>query len=126
MELKIFLVEDFDGMRSLLAEVFSLLQHVRLVGTAKTAAEAISWLDENTTAWDVLIIDLVLDQGSGMEVIQHARRNPGKGKIVVLSSFVTPAIRAHCTSLGADAVYNKTEAHVLLSWLAAKGKPTGE
>lgn len=42
-----------------------------------------------------------------MSVIARCRRRPADAKVVVLSSYATPRVRAHCFKLGADAVFQK-------------------
>lgn len=109
MELRVFVVEDLQRMRGLLDELFSSLGGIRVVGSKATEAEAKLWLEENHGAWDVAVIDLVLDQGAGMNLIRLSKELPGAGKVVVFSSFATPGVRRHCLELGADAVFDKSD-----------------
>lgn len=64
-----------------------------------------------------MIVDLILKEGSGFNVIARARRNSSELKIAVFSAYATPGIRKHCRSVGADAVFDKTETLELASWL---------
>jgi DNA-binding NarL/FixJ family response regulator len=117
LELRVFLVEDLQRMRGLLEEVFSSLGGLDVVGSASTEAEAKLWLDEHQDGWDVVVIDLVLEQGSGMELIRHCREDPVGGKVVVFSSYATPGVRQHCMDLGADAVFDKSESSGFIRWI---------
>lgn len=117
MDLRVFLVEDLFGLVALLDELFKALGGLRVMGTASTEAEAKLWLAENEGSWDVAIVDLVLDEGAGFEVIRQAKQQPRAGKVVVFSSFATPGIRAHCFALGADAVFDKGETEPFVTWL---------
>lgn len=116
MELRVFLVEDLQRMRGLLADLFASMGGLRVVGSASTEAEAKLWLDDHPGGWDVAVVDLVLDQGAGMEVIRRCRTEPGGGKVVVFSSYATPGVRQHCLDLGADAVFDKSETTGFISW----------
>lgn len=118
MELKVFLVEDQQRMRGLLADLFSSLGGLTVVGAATTEAEAKLWLDEHFDGWDVAVIDLVLDQGSGMDVIRRCKAAEHGGRIVVFSSYATPGVRQHCLDLGADAVFDKSETAGFITWLS--------
>ncbi|MCC2675566.1 MAG: putative response regulator, CheY [Ramlibacter sp.] len=113
----IFLVEDLRQVEGALTEYLSNMGDFRVVATARTEAEANHWLQEHPGEWDALILDLVLDQGSGMNVISRARQQPGAGKIAVFSGYASEGIRHHCISLGADAVFDKTETEALAAWL---------
>lgn len=116
MPLRVFLVEDFPHMHLLMNELLSCLGGT-IVGRARTEAEANLWLDEHPGEWDVAVIDLVLDQGSGIGVVAHCKAQPRGGKVAVFSSFATPGVRKHCLKLGADAVFDKTETAPLIEWL---------
>lgn len=117
MELRVFLVEDMRKMRGLLADLFASLGGFRIVGTASTEAEADLWLEDHPKGWDVAVVDLLLEQGSGMGVLSHCRRF-GEGKVVVLSSYATPGVRKHCLELGADAVFQKDDSASFVGWCA--------
>lgn len=109
VEVKVFLVEDLARMRGLLDDLFASLGGIRVVAVSTTEAEARLWLDENHGEWDVAVLDLVLEQGGGMNLIRHCKRVPLGGRVVVFSSFATPGVRRHCLELGADAVFDKGE-----------------
>ena len=124
MERRVFLVDDLVTMRTLIEELLSMIEGLRLVATSKSEAEAKLWIDDHPGAWDLAIVDLVLDQGAGMTVIRHARAAHPHGKIVVFSGFATPAISSHCLSLGADAVFDKTRSREFLEWLYEHAGPS--
>lgn len=96
-------------MRSLFEDLFSQLEGVSVVASAATEAEACLWLDEHPQGWDLAIIDLILEQGSGLGVISRCKASARRGRIVVFSSYATPGVRQHCLSLGANAVFDKTD-----------------
>ena len=110
MEVRVFLVEDRKSTQDLLEELFSALGGFRMVASVITEAEANLWLEENPAGWDLAVIDLVLEQGTGMGVIGRAKSLPVARKIVVLSSYASPGVRKHCLRLGADAVFDKSDA----------------
>ncbi|HEY0822741.1 MAG TPA: response regulator [Ramlibacter sp.] len=118
MELRVFLVEDLQRMRGLLADLFSSMGGLKIVGASSTEAEAKLWLEDHRGEWDVAVIDLVLEQGAGMEVIRRCKTEPGGGKVVVFSSYATPGVRQHCLDLGADAVFDKSETAGFISWFS--------
>lgn len=117
MTLSIFLVEDLRQVEGALTDYLSGMGDFKVLATARTEAEANHWLQEHPGAWDALILDLVLDQGSGMNVIARARALPGAGKIAVFSGYASEGIRQHCIALGADAVFDKAETAALAEWL---------
>jgi len=108
---RVFLVEDMKQVQAVLADLLAGLGDFRLVDTLATEAEARLWLSEHPAEWDLAVIDLVLEQGSGMAVISSAReaaRGTG-GRVVVFSDYASDGIRNHCLRLGADAVFLKSQ-----------------
>ena len=116
MELRVFLVEDIQRMRGLMDDLFSSIGGFRVVAAASTEAEANLWLEDHQGEWDLAIVDLVLDQGAGMNVIRRCKADPSGGSIAVFSSYATPGVRQHCLELGADAVFDKSETERFISW----------
>lgn len=107
MAVEVFLVEDLKNIQSAMAQMLHGLGDFRIVAVHATEAEALDWLEQNPGGWHLAVVDLVLEQGSGMGVISRCRRTTPAGRVVVFSNFVTPGIRAHCLRLGADAAFDK-------------------
>jgi len=123
VSVRVFLVEDMKQVQGVLEELLASLGDFRLVGTTRTEAEAKLWLQEHPGAWDLAIIDLVLDQGTGMAVIPRARNAAGQegGNIVVFSDYASDGIRKHCLNLGADAVFLKSQTQEFMDYCSELG-----
>lgn len=122
MSVRVFLVEDMKQVQGVLAELLASLGDFTLVATTRTEAEARLWLQENPGAWDLAIIDLVLDQGTGMGVIPRARDGAARGaNIVVFSDYASEGIRNHCLKLGADAVFLKSQTQEFMDYCSELG-----
>ncbi|HEY8357731.1 MAG TPA: response regulator [Ramlibacter sp.] len=119
MELRVFLVEDLQRMRGLLTDLFASIGGFTVVGVASTEAEASLWLQDHAGQWDLAIVDLVLEQGAGMNVVRQCRADPDGGSVVVFSSYASPGVRKHCLELGADAVFDKSETESFIAWCDA-------
>lgn len=118
VKVRVFLVEDLKSTQGLIDDLFSALGGFRIVATVATEAEANLWIEENPTGWDLAVIDLVLEQGTGMGVIGRAKSLPAAGQVVVFSSYASPGVRKHCLRLGADAVFDKSEASEFMRYCA--------
>jgi two-component system, OmpR family, response regulator len=55
-----------------------------------------------------VIIDIFLRSGSGLGVIEAARRRRPGAALVVLSNYATDEMHARCLASGADRVYDKS------------------
>ena len=126
LDKRVFLVEDLQPMHGLMQDLLAFVGGVQVIATAGSEAEALDWLERNDGAWDVAIIDLVLAEGSGLDVIRKARQMRMDGSIIVFSSFLSPAVERHCRQLGADAVFEKSYTGPFIAWLNARVHGTPE
>jgi DNA-binding NarL/FixJ family response regulator len=114
--LRVFLVEDAKHLQEVLGELLASIGNFAVVGTAASEAEAIHWLDQHGNEWDLLVADLILDQGTGLGVVAKCRHRAPANKVVVLSDYVTPGIHRHCLALGADAALSKSDMPAFLDY----------
>ena len=123
MSVRVFLVEDMKQVQAVLADLLSALGDFRLVHATATEAEAKLWLAEHPDGWDLAVVDLVLDQGSGMGVIPQARAaaQGHGGNVVVFSDYASDGIRSHCLRLGADAVFLKSQMQEFMDYCSELG-----
>jgi DNA-binding NarL/FixJ family response regulator len=121
--IRVFLVEDMKQVQGVLADLLGSIGDFQLVNATGTEAEAKLWLSEHPGGWDLAIIDLVLEQGSGMAVIPKAREAAQRdgGRVVVFSDYASDGIRSHCLRLGADAVFAKNRVHELMDYCSELG-----
>ena len=108
--------------RNLPVMLLSTLGDFQLVNVTATEAEAKLWLAEHPGGWDLAIIDLVLDQGTGMALLPRARATARQGgTIVVFSDYASEGIRKHCLRLGADAVFLKSQTQEFMDYCSEIG-----
>jgi DNA-binding NarL/FixJ family response regulator len=123
MQLRAFIVEDSSTIRDNLIDTLKELARVEPVGMAETEHEGKRWLAANTE-WDVMIVDLFLRQGSGMNVVEAARSRKAGQQVVVLSNHATRDVRWRCAQLGADAVFDKSnELEALIEYCQRRTAP---
>ena len=121
MALRAFLVEDNASIRASLIEALAELAGTETVGVAATEAQAVAWLRDPANAWDVAIVDLVLEPhgGSGFGVLRALRDRAPQQKMVVLTGTASVEVRRRCDALGSDRVFDKSmETEALFDWLA--------
>jgi len=120
VDTRVFVCDDADGIQFFIGDLFHSIGGLQVVGSASTEPQAKFWLVANQAEWELAIVDLVLDEGSGLGVITAARQTHPAGRVVVFSSYATPAIRTHCLSIGAEAVFSKSDATAFAAWLGAQ------
>ncbi|HPK30950.1 response regulator [Ottowia sp.] len=106
--MKTYIVEDNPTIRENLIGTLQELAGVEPVGFAETEQQGATWLSANNGRWNLAIVDLFLKQGSGLGVLQACQRRDPEQKVVVLTNYATPDIRARCRELGVDAVFDKS------------------
>jgi DNA-binding NarL/FixJ family response regulator len=105
---KTYIVEDNGTIRENLVGTLEELACIEAVGWADTEADARAWLAAHADGWDLAIVDLFLKEGSGLGVLEACGARGPTRKVVVLSNYATPDMRKRCMSLGADAVFDKS------------------
>lgn len=107
-ELKTYIVEDSPVIRENLIATLEELGPVKVVGTAEDESTAVQWLSQSGNHVDLVIVDIFLKKGTGLGVISASTALPQRHKLVVLSNYATPDMRAKCLALGADKVFDKS------------------
>lgn len=107
MTLRVFLIEDNPTIRDLLVGLLEDATPCEVIAMAESEDEALRWLARNGEGWDLLVADLFLTEGSGMEVVKACARRLPHQRVVVLTNYAEAA-NARALSQGADAVFDKT------------------
>src|SRR3954465_10295959 len=115
--LKVFIVEDAVNMQVALQDMVCAVADAEIVGVVGSERTAVEWTAANSGQWDLAIVDLTLEQGDGFSIVRRLKQEPKCGLVVVFSGLVTAVIRRHCRSLGADAVFHKTESRELANYI---------
>jgi DNA-binding NarL/FixJ family response regulator len=107
-KLKIFVVEDSPIIRGNLVAALEEMAPVTVVGVAEDAQSATQWLVREVHDCDLVIVDIFLKKGSGMDVLRALKEDKHLAARVVLTNFATPSVRSQCAALGADRVFDKS------------------
>ncbi|GAB3470601.1 hypothetical protein GCM10011496_04030 [Polaromonas eurypsychrophila] len=121
MASKAYIVEDNTLIRDNLVETLTELAGVQTIGYSTTEADACYWLERHPRDWDLLVVDLFLDEGTGLGVLRKCPRRSAVQKVVVLSNYATDEMRSRCLACGADAIFDKsTELDQFLDYCTAQ------
>ena len=119
--LNTFIVEDNGTIRENLVATLEELTSVKVVGCATSENTAVAWLQAHPDGWQLAIVDLFLQQGSGLGVLKACARRSASQRVVVLSNYATPDVRQRCAALGVDAVFDKSnEIDALVDYCVAQ------
>lgn len=124
-QLRVVIVEDSPIIRARLAESLAEIANLAIVDTLESEAAAVAAL--RGRAWDAVVLDLQLKQGTGLGVLKALSQGvrPPDAKVIVFTNYAFPQYRERSLALGADYFFDKArEFHrvrEVLSALAAGG-----
>jgi DNA-binding NarL/FixJ family response regulator len=95
----VLIVEDDPRLRDSFAAALHSAGDLRLAGVAADLPEGLALLD--STAPDVLLVDIGLPSGSGIELIRHASRHLPKCESLVVTVFADDRAVIDCIQAGA-------------------------
>lgn len=103
--MKIFLVEDSEVILAHLRHIVSEMPGAVVLGEASRQDDAVAGIA--ATRPDVVILDLGLAQGNGIEVLRHVRSLQPALQFIVLSNKAAEQYRNRCLDLGAHLFLDK-------------------
>jgi DNA-binding NarL/FixJ family response regulator len=116
---RVFLVEDSALVRERITELLKGIEGVDPVGSAAGARDAEQAI--LAARPDAVLLDIKLEQGSGLDVLRALRANAPQIEVYMFSNFAAPAYRQLAASLGARAFFDKTtEIHALRRTIAQR------
>ncbi|MBS0320878.1 MAG: response regulator transcription factor [Proteobacteria bacterium] len=105
--LRVVLVEDSPIIRERLVESLTATGRIEVVGEADSETSAVAALSSG--AWDAVILDLQLKQGTGLGVLKAlSDGRPDGAKVIVLTNYAIPQYRDRSLALGADYFFDKS------------------
>jgi DNA-binding response OmpR family regulator len=85
LEMKILVADDSKAITSCLVKFLSMNDNVDKVYTTSTIVATLSEIINNTP--DVLILDIMFPDGSGLEVLEEAKKLEKIKTIIILTNF---------------------------------------
>lgn len=120
-QLMVFLVEDSPAIRARLAATIRAIEGAELVGEAGTVGAAVDGI--RATHPGAVILDLQLEDGSGLEVLKAVRASAPGLRVAVLTNYATDQHRRACMDAGAEFFLDKSSdfpriREIVQSWTA--------
>ena len=106
--LRVFVVEDSELIRKRIIENVHSMGPFEVVGFAESEHEAVASIASLRP--DIVITDIQLKQGSGIEVVRQVRAHPyaPRPRIFVLTNYAFPEYKRQCSVAGADEFFDKS------------------
>jgi DNA-binding NarL/FixJ family response regulator len=104
--MKVFIADDSQVLRERLHEMLSELPGVEIMGYAQDVPEALTSI--KALKPDVVILDIRMPGGSGVDVLQDIKKEEKTPMVIVLTNYPYPQYRKKCMELGADFFFDKS------------------
>lgn len=104
---KILLVDDSKEIIQILLKWIKPLNNLEVIGTAGTEVSAINLFNELKP--DILILDINLKRGSGINVLSEIKTTCPKVIVIMLTNYGMDVFRKVAVDHGADYFVDKTK-----------------
>jgi DNA-binding NarL/FixJ family response regulator len=105
---RVYLVEDSPLIRKRIVDSLDSIGGFEVIGFSESEEDAVETIADVQP--DVVITDIRLKQGNGIEVVRQVRLKPVavQPKIYVLSNYAYPEYKRQCELVGADDFFDKS------------------
>lgn len=103
--MRVFIVDDSDLVRQRLGAMLSQMQGIEVVGEARDALKATKLILNLKP--DVVILDIRMPAGSGIDVLENIKRVRPAPKVIMLTNYPYPQYRKKAEDTGADFFFDK-------------------
>jgi len=117
--MRVLIVDDSAVVRERVTALLSEVESVEVVGHAETVREATASLEALHP--DVVILDIRLIDGSGIDVLTYIKQHRPELKVIILTNYPYPPYRKKCLEAGAEFFFDKSTefdqiAAIVRSW----------
>jgi YesN/AraC family two-component response regulator len=121
---KVLIADDSQDFSTMLNYCISLYPDIKVVGTARNGQEALK-LHEKLKP-DVLLLDIIMPEMDGLEVLRHLRHKSGHmSHIFILSAVSNESVAYESINMGATYLLKPIDAEMIISKIrAVMGSPS--
>jgi len=104
--MRVLIADDSAVVVERLVTLLSELEDVEIIAEAQTCGEATECIRQLQP--DVVILDIRMPDGSGIDVLETAKKTATAPIIMMLTNFPYPQYREKCLRAGADFFFDKS------------------
>jgi DNA-binding NarL/FixJ family response regulator len=104
--MKVFIADDSPIVRERLGSLVGEVKGVEVIGQAGDVAEALAGIRRLRP--DVVILDIQMPGGSGIEVLRQVKGEYQNCIVIMLTNYPYPQYRKRCMEAGADFFFDKS------------------
>lgn len=106
-KIKLAMVDDDTMVSNLLKDYFDRTDKIKTILIANSGNQFLEQLESAETLPEILVLDLRMKDGSGLEVLDQLSKMEKVIKVIVMSSHYNPSYMGQMLKLGADAFLPK-------------------
>ena len=114
--MRLLIADDSTAFRDRLAELFSVVEGIEVVGQAQDVPEAMASV--RALRPEIVILDIQMPGGSGIDVLREVKRDYPETIVIMLTNHPGPQYRKKCAELKADYFLSKSTDSKLLIEIA--------
>lgn len=104
--MNLFIVEDSEEVRTRMQSMLSEIPGIKIAGYAPDELGAIERI--SVLLPDVVLLDLCLKPGSGINVLDYIKKHQPQIKVIVVTNYSDKFYADKCVEAGADCFFDKT------------------
>jgi len=105
-KVRVLIADDSEALVQRLVTTLAKLDGIEIVGHAETVAEAAEGV--RNLRPDVVILDIRMPGGSGIDVLDGMKRDRVTPTVIVLTNYDYPQYRKKCLQSGASFFFDKS------------------
>ena len=99
---RLLVIDDNENLVEMVKEYFKKVPNIEVKLTAKDGNEGILFIDKKQDDFDIILLDLVMPNKDGLNVLEHVYENRIDKKVIVFTSYNSPDVIRKVASLGAS------------------------
>jgi DNA-binding NarL/FixJ family response regulator len=104
--MKLLIIDDSQKVTTNLKKLLTSVNDVEVVGTAEDVSSGIKAINKFTP--DTVIIDILLPEGTGFDVLKHVKDNHPNMTSIMLTNFSNERFKIKAEGEGADFFFDKS------------------
>ena len=99
---RLLMIDDNESLVKMVKEYFEDIPNIEVVLTAKDGKEGVLLIDTKKEEYDMILLDLIMPNKDGLNVLEHIYNNRIDKKVIVVTSYNTQETIHNVASLGAS------------------------
>ena len=105
--IRLLIIDDNELLVKMIDDYFIENQKIKINLTAKNGKEGIEQIKNNLEDFDVLLLDIVMPEKDGIDVLDYMKKNSIDKRVIVMTAYNSPDMIHRIAHLGADYIIIK-------------------